>query len=100
MPPFEFPHMPITALLLHSPPKITMNITIPSDQGAVLHHVFFNEDALGGIGLDHAAILVPQHLHVLGHEGGLALERQAVPMKDDLSLGRSQLEGGQLKRSV
>lgn len=60
----------------------------------------FNDDALGGVGLDHAAVLVPQHLHVLGHEGGLTLEWQAVPLKDDLLLGRSQLEGGQLKWSI
>lgn len=59
--------------------------------------MFFNEDALGGIRLDHAAILVPQHLHVLSYKGGLTLERQAIPLKDNLTLGWSQLEGGQLK---
>lgn len=62
--------------------------------------MLLNEDALGGVGLDHAAVLVPQHLHVLGHERGLTLERQAVALKDDLTLGRSQLEGGQLKWGI
>lgn len=77
-----------------------MYSAIPSNQRAILHHALFNEDALGGVRLDHAAILVPQHLHVFGHEGGLALERQAVPLKDHLTLGRSELEGGQLKWSI
>jgi len=69
-----------------------MSTAVPRNERAVLHHVLLDEDALGGVGLDHAAILVPQHLHVLGHEGSLTLERQAVPLKDDLPLGRSQLE--------
>ncbi len=77
-----------------------MHTDIPSNKRAVLHHALLNEDALVGVGLDHAAILVPQHLHVFGYEGGLTLERQAVPLKDNLSLGRSQLEGGQLERSI
>lgn len=73
---------------------------LPGDQRAVLHHALLDEDALGGVRLHHAAVLVPQHLHVLGHEGGLALEGQAVPLEDHLPLGRSQLEGGQLQRSI
>lgn len=62
--------------------------------------MLLDEDALGGIGLDHAAILVPEHLHVLGHEGRLTLEGQAVALKDHLPLGRSQLEGRKLERSI
>lgn len=73
---------------------------IPRDKGAILHHALLNEDALCGVRLDHVAVLVPQHLHVLGHEGGLTLERQAVPLKDDLMLGRRQLEGRQLEWSI
>lgn len=75
-------------------------IFIPGNQRAVLHNALFNEDALSGIRLDHVAPVVPQHLHVLCHEGGLTLERQAVPLKDDLPLGWGQLEGGQLEWSV
>lgn len=77
-----------------------MDIIVPGDQGAVLHHALLYEDALGGVGLHHAAVLVPQHLHVLGHKGGLTLEGQAVPLEDDLTLGRSELERGQLKGSI
>lgn len=77
-----------------------MYISIPSNERAVLHHALFNEDALGGVGFYYSAILVPQHLHVLGHKGGLTLEGQAVPLKDHLTLGRSQLEGGQLEWSI
>lgn len=77
-----------------------MNTIIPGNQGAVLHHALFYEDALRSVGLDHAAVLVPQHLHVLGHEGGLTLEGQAVPLEDHLTLGRSELERGQLERSI
>lgn len=73
---------------------------IPSNQGAVLHNALFNVDPLGGIMLDHVAHVVPQHLHVLCHKGDLTLEWQAVPLKDNLPLGRGQLEGGQLKWSI
>lgn len=77
-----------------------MFTVIPSNKRAVLHHALLYGDALGGVRLDHAAILVPKHLHVLGHEGGLTLERQSVPLKDDLTLGRGQLKGRQLKWSI
>lgn len=77
-----------------------MFTVIPSNERAVLHHVLLDGDALGGVRLDHATVLIPQHLHVLGHEGGLTLERQAVSLKDHLTLGRSQLERRQLKWSI
>lgn len=73
---------------------------LPGDQRAVLHHAPLDGDALGRVRRHHAAILVPEHLHVLGHERGLALERQAVPLEDHLPLGRGQLEGRQLQRGV
>lgn len=72
----------------------------PGNERAVLHHALLDEDALGGVRFDHAAVLVPEHLHVLGHKGSLALEGQAVPLKDHLPLGRSQLEGRQLQGSI
>lgn len=77
-----------------------MCMVIPRNQGAILHHAFLNNYALGGVGLDHAAVLVPQHLHVLGYKGGLTLEWQAVSLKDNLTVGWSQLEGGQLERCI
>lgn len=73
---------------------------LPCDEGAVLHHLLLNEDALGCVRLHHAAVLVPRHLHVFSDEGGLALERQAVPLKNHLPLGWSQLEGRQLQRGI
>lgn len=68
----------------------------PGNKGAILHHALLNEDALSSVRFDHATVLVPQHLHVFGHERGLTLEREAVPLKDDLPLRRSELEGRQL----
>lgn len=62
--------------------------------------MLLNEDALGCVRLHHAAVLVPQHLHVFSDERGLALEGQAVPLKNHLPLGRSQLEGRQLQRGI
>lgn len=75
-------------------------LVVPRNKRAVLHHALLDEDALGGVWFDHAAILVPEHLHVLGHKRGLTLEGQAVPLEDHLALGRSQLEGRQLQRSI
>lgn len=72
----------------------------PGNERAVLHHALLDEDALGGVCFDHATVLVPEHLHVLGHKRSLALEGQAVPLKDHLPLGRSQLEGRQLEGSI
>lgn len=68
-------------------------LVVPCNERAVLHHALLDEDALGGVRFDHAAILVPEHLHVLGHKRGLTLEGQAVPLEDHLALGRRQLEG-------
>lgn len=65
-----------------------------------MHDALFNEDALCGVRLDHAAVLVPQHLHVFSHQGSLTLEWKAVPLKDHLTLGWSELEGRQLQRSI
>lgn len=73
---------------------------LPCDEGTVLHHLLLNENALRCVRLYHAAVLVPQHLHVFSDEGGLALERQAVSLKDHLPLRRSQLEGRQLQRGI
>lgn len=85
----------------HHVPIYSSSLTsVPCDQRAVLHHAFLNKDALGSVRFDHTAVLVPQHLHVLGDEGGLTLEGQTVALKDDLPLGWRQLEGGQLKRCV
>lgn len=78
----------------------TTDAAAPGDERAVLHHVLLDEDALRGVLFDHAAVLVPQHLHVLGHEGRLALEGEAVPLKHHLALGGGQLEGGQLQGGV
>lgn len=77
-----------------------MVFILPGDEGAVLHHALLDEDALGCVGFHHAAVLVPQYLHVLRHERGLALERQAVALEHHLMLGWRQLEGGQLQGCV
>lgn len=95
-----FYHVLLSDLTLHKLLERWMYMLIPCNQGAVLHHMFLNKYALGGVGLDHATVLVPQHLHVLGYKGGLTLEGQAVPLEDDLAVGWSQLEGGQLERCI
>lgn len=73
---------------------------VPSNQRAVLHHALLNENTLGSVRLDHTAVLEPQHLHVLCHKGSLTLERQTITLENHLPLGWSELEGGQLKRSI
>lgn len=73
---------------------------LPGNKGAVLHHALLYVDSLRGIRLHHLAILIPEHLHVLVHKGGHALERQAVPLENYLMLGRSHLERGELQRCI
>lgn len=78
------------------PYLIVVYAALPGNKGAVLHHALLYVDSLCGIGLHHLAILIPEHLHVLVHKGGHALERQTVSLENYLMLGRSHLERWEL----
>ena len=79
---------------------VCVHVCVPGDEGAVVYAALLYVDAHGGVGLDPLPVLVPEEMHVGGHQRGMALQGQRVPLEHHLLLGRAHLERGQLQRQV
>lgn len=73
---------------------------VPCDEGAVMNHAVLQLDTHVWVRGYNSTVMQPIQGGDFIHKRSSAVERQAVPFKDHLTLGREQGVGVQLQRTI